>query len=704
MPSGSYQPVIVQPSSGGDLITGVSPENVGGSNYVVKRDWRRIMDGEVRREGDLPFSPNGNVSSDLQSIVADGQIISLIHFSRKPNGQTAVIVGTQTALYRYFSFDDGGVFTIDVFVTGVFLDSSGVWLVIGDNFSEDGHRWEAKEVAGKTVFNNGVDTPVVYDLGWLQVRPLYEFREQGFAFAGTIEEFNGMLALADLGEISPENLVTIMEGRITSSVSQSGTVLSATTPTFVASDVGKTITWNGGQQALITQVSSSTTAVANDVQAVPVGPARIAILYGTVSDPTLYSRVQYKIVFSNIGDVEDFGSGVEVTVAAGDTTLSLPHAMFSINAGDTITIPGAAADGAALETVVLSTNGNHDSLVIMDPIVTAVENTEVQRSDRLASLSQAVELQDNGSPIIRMSELQGRLVVLKDNAFFVGQFTGTAGNIIQFQKVYGGANCIGWKWMLAKMNNAYLLYASPNGFYTFDLSSLAPQLHPKLFLCQSIFFNVAQSLDQVDEFWMVDNDITNEVWIMFPNSGTDQGIMFDHRYNTCATITQAYTSGGMIYKPVPGDVQLGVGDDWFIMGTEDGRVLQYGLTDLLGIPFYTRDGLTYTSDMLSGLLSVQDQFNESDLRNYVVYFGGTSATPVTITLYGGRNANEPRQTLFTRTIAAPTYKTLIPTYFRKNYYQDRIVVENSSSNCKIVRRVYEFLPIDSRSTIRNNSI
>lgn len=701
MSGSSYQPVIVQPSSGGDLITGVSPENVGGSNYVIKRDWRRIMDGEARREGHIDFAPNSDASTELQTQVADSPI-TLVHFSRKPNGQTAVIVGTQTALYRYFSFEDGGVFTIDVFVTGVFLDSSGQWLVIGDNFSEDGHRWEAVEVAGKTVFNNGVDTPVVYDLGWLSVRPLYEFREQGFAFAGTIEEFNGMLALADLAEISPENLVTIMEGRITSSVSQAGTVLSATTPTFTAEDVGKTVTWDGGQQALITQVSTSTTAVTNNTQAVPVGPARIAILYGTVSDTTLYSRVQYKIVFSNVGDAEDFGSGTVVNVADGSTTISLSNAMFSINEGDLITIPGAGADGAAFESIVLSTNGNHDQLVIADPTITTVEGVELQRSDRIDSLSQAVELQDNGSPIIRMMELQGRLVVLKDNSFFVGQFTGSAGNIIQFQKVYGGPNCIGWKWMLTKMNNAYLLYASPNGFYTFELSSLTPQLHPKLFLCQGSFFNVAQSLDQVDEFWMIDNDITNEVWIMFPNAGTDQGIMYDHRYNTCSTITQAYTSGGMIYKPVQG-AQLGVGDDWFIMGTEDGRVLQYGLTDLLGIPFYTRDGETYTSDMLSGLLSVQDQFNESDLRNYVVYFGGTSGTPVTITLYGGRNANEARGVLFTRTISSPTYKTLIPTYFRQNYYQDRIVVEDSSSNCKIVRRVYEFLPIDSRSTIRNNS-
>lgn len=701
--TGDYQPVTLQPSSGGDLITRVSPENVGGSNYVVKRDWRRVMDGEVRREGHLAFAPNPNADVTLQSTAPDGDSINLVHFSRKPNGQTALIIGTHTSLFRYYSFDDGHVFTIDVFTSDVFIDYSGQWLVIGDNFSESGNRWEAKDVAGKTVFSNGVDLPVIYDLGWLEVQPLYEFREQGFAFAGTIEEFNGMLVLGDVGEITEAALPTIMEGRAVSSVSQVGTALTATFATFLPGDVGQTITWGTGQQTEIISVSSPTVATAKDWQVVPLGPSKIAILYGAVSDTTTYSRVQYKLVLSNVGDPADFAGGASITANAGDTTISLPFPMFSLNAGDDITIPGAADSGAALETTILSFNGNHDQFLIADPIVTAIDGEFMQLTERLASLSEAITLQDTGSAIIRMMELQGRLVILKDDGFFVGLFTGTAGNVMQFQKVYGGPNCIGWKWMLAKMNGAYLLYAGQNGFYTFDLSSLAPQAHDKLFLCQDIFFNIATNKRLFNSFWCASNEVTNEVWFIFPNGTEDQGILFDHRYNTCSTISVPLLGGAAtIYKPVAGDVQIGVGEDWFVFGTLQGRLFQYGLTDLTS-GIWTRDGQTYDSTLVSGLIGYTTEFDESDLRNYVLYLGGFSGTPIQVTLYGGRNAHEPLSQLFQRTVAAPTYKTLIPTYFRQNYYQDQLDVVNSDQNARVVRRVLEFLPIDSRSTIRNNS-
>lgn len=703
MPGGSYQPVTLQPSSGGDLITRASIENVGGSNYVTKRDWRRIMDGEVRREGHQNFVPNPEADPDDQTIVSEGNPIILIHFSRKPNGETAVIVGTQTSLFRYFSFDDGGVFTIDVFTSDVFEDLSGQWLEIGHGFSSNGNRWEAVEVAGKTVFNNGVDLPVVYDLGWLQVKPLIEFREQGFAFAGTIAEFNGMLVLADVAEITPENLLTVMQGRFVGSVSQSGHTITAGAAAFSADDIGKTVIWTGGQQAKITGYSSTTVVTSDSFQTVASNSTKIALLFGTVTDSALYSRVQYKMVFSNVGNAEDFASGADVQATAGGTVITTPFPFFSINIGDEVILPGAGEDGAALITTVTGlTNGLHEQFILADTESTDVDSSFFQRTARLNSLSQAVELQDDGSPIVRMIELQGRLVVFKDNGIFIGTFTGIAGDLMSFQKVYAGSNSIGWKWLLTKVNGASLVYAGSNGFYEFDLASLMPKPQGKLFLCQDIFFNLDDELADYNDYWAATNDITNEVWFMFPNDGEDQGLLYDYRYDTCSTIGVSYTSGGSIYKPLDGDVQIGVGESWFIMGTSDGKVYQYGLTDLApGI--WTRGGANYVSTLLSGLTGVTDQFNESDLRNYVAYFGAFPGTPVTVTLYGTRNAHEPTTQLFAREIASPTYKNLIPTYFRKNYYQDKIEVLDSDTNAKIVRRVLEFLPIDSRSTIRNNS-
>lgn len=706
MAIGNYQPVIAQPSSGGDLVTLLSGENVGGSNYVVKRDWRRILDAEVRREGHVQFAPDPDVDPDDQFLIPNGLEINLVHHSRKPNGQAAVIIGTSTTLYRYYSLEDGGVYTSDVYEADVFSDSSGVWLAIGDNFSESGNRWEAKDVAGKTVFNNGVDLPVIYDLAWLQVKPVYELRDQGIAFAGTIEEYDGMLVLGDLAELKNDTITSdVMNGRNVTGVSQTGTTVTGSSDTFDSTDIGKTILFSTGESALILASPTTATVTVDKTQTVASTSARVAILYGTVSSVDQYDRTQYRLLVSNIGDPEDFGDGSLTTdVVATQPYVGLVNRTFAFEAGDVIIIPGADTAGAALEATVLSVNGTHDTLTIDTPIVTAVSGVLVQKKSRLASTSAAFDLQDDGSAIIRIQELQGRLIVLKESSIFVGAITGLPDPPLQFQKVYGGAHCIAWKWMLARVNGEHLIYATGTDFYTFSLSSLTPRVHDKLQLCKNLFFNVATDLSLFNNFWAADNVITREIWFMFPKDGgdevSDQAICYDYVYNTCSTLAHAYTAGASVKKPVSG-AQIGVGEDWFVLGDQAGRIYTYGLTNLTS-GVWTRDLSLYDSILRSGLIDGSNEFDEVDLRNYVLYFARFN-TPVVVKLYGTRNANETATALFTKTIAAPAVKTLIPTYFRKNYYQDEVTVTGQSTDAAIVRRIFEFQTPDSRSTIRNDS-
>lgn len=165
--------------------------------------------------------------------------ITLVHHVRRPNGKACLVVGTKTTLYRYFAFDDGNYFVEDldpnyfvttglgtpffvetgpgtpVFVeelqqgffvttgpgTPVFAANPGEWRIIGSGFSENGHRWEALNDNGYAVFNNGVDLLVTYQEQDESVVPIYELREAGVAFVGTIWENNGVLMCGDIAEM-----------------------------------------------------------------------------------------------------------------------------------------------------------------------------------------------------------------------------------------------------------------------------------------------------------------------------------------------------------------------------------------------------------------------------------------------------------------------------------------------------------------------
>lgn len=698
----TYQPVVAQPNQGGDLITRLSQENVNGTNYVVKRDWRRLMDAEVRREGHVVFAPDSDIS-EPDNMPGGSDEITLVHRSRKPNGRTAVIVGSKTTLYRYFSFEDGNVYEDDVYEPDVYQDLSGEWLVIGDNFSPDGNRWEAVDVAGFTIFNNGVDLPVIYDLGQLQVKPLYELREQGIAFVGTIAEFNGMLILGDVAELTEAGLTQVMGGRFVTSplASQSGTTVTAASSEFTADDVGSTIIFANGRLAKILTFTSSTVVTVDTFQTVAAQEFFIGVLYGAISDETLFSRIQYRLLVSDIGDPEDYANIIPVTSAnAGSTTVTLTHPTLTLRVGDGISILGAGPSGSSLQATITNMNGYRTVLQIDTVINTTATDTGLQKISRLESLSSAFDLQDDGSAIVRISELQGRLIVLKETSIFIGSFTGTD-PLFTFQRIYSGPNSIGWKWMLAKIDGQRLIYAGSNSFYSFDLATLVPKIQEKLFLCQNLFYSAANALTLMNDCWATENVITNEIWFVFPTESSDKAICYDYQYNTCSTLAFPYSAGGSVERPILGN-QIGVGEDWFVVGTSAGLIFQYGLTNL-STGIWTRDEENYDSTLKSGLFARPENFHEVDLRNYVIYFSGYPTTPVNITLYGTRNAHETATVLFSRDIDAPTYKNLIPTYFRKNYYQDKILVSGVPTNAAIVRRVLEFSDIDTRSAIRNNS-
>jgi hypothetical protein len=261
-----YKPVQIRPAQGGRLMTYTSADVAGSANYTVKRDFRRILDREVRDAGYTNFWPNTSLPLGNQWIPSGSLIgglpVTLLHQSRLPNGELAVIAGTATTLYRYFSLVDGSYYQGDGTPSEYYLGSDyyqsnyGSWLVIGSGFQASAQRWEVVDNNGWTIFNNGIDLPVTYQVSDFAVKPIYELREVGIASVGNITVCNDYLLCADVSEISDTSLVDILTpisaGSITAQqtgIYSSGAIggvlafgsFTSTAPVFSADNVGATL-------------------------------------------------------------------------------------------------------------------------------------------------------------------------------------------------------------------------------------------------------------------------------------------------------------------------------------------------------------------------------------------------------------------------------------------------------------------------------
>jgi len=117
--------VEVMPSSGGKLMTRVTAEKPSLTDYTIKRDFRRDYDVEMRREGHVPFWPNRSqplsgymTAQNIPSAPLTNLPITMVHMTRMPNGQTAVIAATATTIYRYYAQENGPYLSTDPSLPG----------------------------------------------------------------------------------------------------------------------------------------------------------------------------------------------------------------------------------------------------------------------------------------------------------------------------------------------------------------------------------------------------------------------------------------------------------------------------------------------------------------------------------------------------------------------------------------------------------
>ena len=216
MPKGiRYRHVSITPAMGGALVTAASDDVAGSANYVGKVNFRREVDGELRREG------WGLVRETGRDDALDVEFpIRLLHQFPSARGESVLIAAAGPTIYRLMSAVPGYA------IPNTYVDNTGDndywtdhdedfwWIPIYtgarhmDTLEADGtllapfeggaYRWEAVSVLNYIVLNNGVDLPIVYKEEWDQAYPLYSLREQGIASVGTIAAYQDRLWCADL--------------------------------------------------------------------------------------------------------------------------------------------------------------------------------------------------------------------------------------------------------------------------------------------------------------------------------------------------------------------------------------------------------------------------------------------------------------------------------------------------------------------------
>ncbi len=268
--------VQFKPSNGGQLITSRPASEAGPANYTVKRNWRRVHDCEVWREGFAPFIPDVEADDGAVQHRPTTSAIRLIKRVLWENGESSLVVGSATEL---FLFDQPGYYVETGYVAADYTVDNQRWRRIASGLSPNGRRWQAKMDRGELWLNNAVDLAMVYKRGADRVTPCYELREQGIVTVGSIAVLNSVPICAGVTEVAGGDdglaslLALISSGTVTASQAgarDSGVigatitgggitaVVTASSAFFQVSDIGRQVQFSDGQRATIFSYSSST--------------------------------------------------------------------------------------------------------------------------------------------------------------------------------------------------------------------------------------------------------------------------------------------------------------------------------------------------------------------------------------------------------------------------------------------------------------
>lgn len=594
-----------------------------------------------------PGTPDGSATI----VAAPLEEVNLVALARRPNGQTAVIAGSQHRLYRYYALEDPDYISKDAtdyppgtplnelfywsqdaidYPIGTPIDqlfyideNPGYWIVIGYGFSDSGRRWEAEPINGYLCLNNGVDLPMTYRVEELFVTPIYELRENGVASVGTIANFNGFLMCADITEIHSDVLANWFNtaGYVAvTSLTRVGAVVTGTIAAGQPFKLGETIVIKGAAHAeyngtwpVIAATATTFQFAIGTTPATPDGGAGIQArllnaAYGIYTDQSTVDRTQYRVLWGIADEPRRFAATVPGSIAAGSNVVTLDYPVLGFDIGQSILITGAGqshAGGTADNLTATILNIDGATLVINAFALTTVTSVPVLASDAEFSTAGFEDLQDDGSGILKMLMLFDQLIIYKETSMFVCQYIGSIDQPFAFsiRRIAVGTGLFYRNTLiLAETPTETIhLYAGRGMFYRWDLTNQQPMVLPKFESCSDLFFNAA-NLEDTERIFAFENGETGEICFCFPSSGTTKALCWDYVWDTISTTDMQMSSGATIRKPETG-IAVGAGEDWCIFGTNTGAVLVYGLTDIpqtVAIATITRVGAIATATLADG--------------------------------------------------------------------------------------------------------
>lgn len=802
--------LTVKPADGGTLITRAAAADVGAQRYTAKVNWRRDLTDEMTREGWDYFNPLPG-EDDFRTFPFPGSTfpINLIHHVRRPNGESAIVVGNATTLYRFNTVLEG--YTTTDYANGVLDGPPGAllqpyfatptrWQIIGAGFDPDGRRWEAVDVNGSTVFSNGVDLPVEYRVEYWEAKPLYELREQGIICLGTIGEDSSILMGGDTTEIDSTDMDTVL-GLVTSgtvtvyqsgfdrnrnvNATSTGTVVTANTAFFQNSDVGRVIVWSNGKRQTILSRNSETQIVVAPGDAVPLGRTfhitdsqqvstsnafkitasasfftsemdgkvlswpdgsvrtivevvsptvaivdsdwpiqagvvkydnpkaylglenlKTAVNLSRPNTPLGYSQRQYRAIWSELEHPTRFAVRIPCTFEARSNVIAVTRTNRSIKTGDVVAIEGAGEAGGTLQTTVTGTGPG--VITIKDKTVVSGSGS-VTRFSSIGGTAGYEDLQDDGSAILKIARLQGRVILYKDSNIFVGRYTGSADRPFEFERIVAShGRSLYFRNTLVSINNRTHFYAGRNRFYQFDLVSRVPTPIESADYVSNLFYDTANIAD-TEEIYAADNHLTQEVWITCPSSPT-KTLCFDHVYSTFSTIDFAFTAAAPVKDPSAPLVKET--SNWFLMGTSNGVLVQYGLSDKPTDAWddkkaiwyrrnsrpYSETKASYQATLSSGLIHFGDPYNEKRVTSYNLQFSSQQVDgPVAeVAFYTALNQESDEFTLGTMNISSVGSRGLVPLHTIAHYIRDEVRT-NVQKPIRLHQRTWEFGQVASKS-------
>lgn len=529
------------------------------ANFVQLLNWRLEGDQYVRREGDVPFMPNPTLpqlGQDTPGHLFPREAITLVHDIRSPSGIVGTIVGTPTRLYRYFGLSDGAVYE-DVY-EDCYVSEYGAWLLIGSGFSPAGHRWEAENINGYVILNNGWDLPVSYRVTDFEVTPLYELREAGIAYVNTIESTSeGILLLADIGVMTEDKRTQVLSG------------------------------------------SSP---------------------YGRVREDGV-DRYQYRLLYTPAGEPTLFDPVFKASIEAGSNMLQLPYVVKSMARGKTVVIVGAGPSQSNLVAQVRYVNGTEVSLNARASV--GVTDAIVTYLNAAGPAPGFYNLQGDASAIIRVKEVDGAIVILRDTGILTGRYTGSTERPFEWNpNEYTGDGSIFCPWSLVEVGKA-IIYAGRDRFYTFNMLDRYPQEATPLQHVKRDWFRDIEAWK--DQAFGASNGLTQETWFFRPGAlGLALGI--DGRVSQ---IDRDTTAAGTIRRPA-GTATAGTSETWCVLGGSRGQLARYAYSQSLEFSgkraVFTRAGIGYASIMETCWGAFDDELNDKRLKQLLLHMATQNKT------------------------------------------------------------------------------